>query len=315
MKDVGGFGAHERVMDLGEYQAAICETLDPVAIAPTHDRRQIRASLDARPLGDLVIAKAAANHSLTTCRKATVRKPEDRYFLLQLQTAGTTCIRHRGYRSECPPGTLLLMDSERQVDGEQYASSEALLLRLPEKAVRARIPGIDAFCSTPIRDSGLSQRLFTNLLFEVWDARFTLSETDLGILPRDVLHLLASTLDAAAALDATAVNRSRKLRFQRIGQYIAAHHADPDLRIDAIAQALAMSRRTICSIAQENGTTIARMIQEHRLQAVFDQLNSPACRDQTITNIAFSHGFQDSSHFSRAFKEQFGQCPSAIRRH
>ena len=36
--------------------------------------------------------------------------------------------------------------------------------------------------------------------------------------------------------------------------------------------------------------------------------------DRTITDIAFSVGFKDASHFTRAFKNTHGCCPREYRR-
>ena len=43
-----------------------------------------------------------------------------------------------------------------------------------------------------------------------------------------------------------------------------------------------------------------------RLDGVHADLSDPTCADRTISDIAFSWGFGDASHFSRAFRARFG---------
>jgi AraC-like DNA-binding protein len=35
---------------------------------------------------------------------------------------------------------------------------------------------------------------------------------------------------------------------------------------------------------------------------------------RSVTEVAFDSGFEDVSHFSRAFKKQFGESPAAFRK-
>jgi AraC-like DNA-binding protein len=42
-------------------------------------------------------------------------------------------------------------------------------------------------------------------------------------------------------------------------------------------------------------------------------LGDPALKTRTISEIAFSIGFQELSHFSRRFTQRFGRSPRAYR--
>ncbi|MEZ5735873.1 MAG: AraC family transcriptional regulator [Novosphingobium sp.] len=302
------------VMGLREYESAICGALDPVAISPARNQSKLLASLEAENLGGLVIAKAAASEALYTCRSPVSRKPEDRYYLLQLQTQGRTRIQHRGAVIDCLPGTLLIMDSVHQVDGEQFENSEVVLMRLPEVIAKSEIPWIESFCAVPIKNSGFSQRLFVNLIYDIWQQRNFLTSTDIFALPGNILHVLKSTLECFTEQDGKRFFDHADIRFLKILHYIAENFRNSDLNIDTVANHLNMSRRTVTSIAQKNGTTVSRLIMEKRLEESLKLISSPMSKKLSITEIAYANGFLDLSHFSKSFKEHFGYSPVNFRR-
>ena len=51
-----------------------------------------------------------------------------------------------------------------------------------------------------------------------------------------------------------------------------------------------------------------------RLDAARRALCDPACAARTVSEIAFSLGFNDAAHFSRAFRARFGCSPRDVRR-
>lgn len=44
------------------------------------------------------------------------------------------------------------------------------------------------------------------------------------------------------------------------------------------------------------------------------QIFMPMGTRQPISDIAFAHGFQSQSHFSRAFRQKFGCSPNQLRK-
>ncbi|MBK6678374.1 MAG: helix-turn-helix domain-containing protein [Rhodocyclaceae bacterium] len=52
---------------------------------------------------------------------------------------------------------------------------------------------------------------------------------------------------------------------------------------------------------------------DRRLKAGREDLLDSAMSTLTICEIAYRRGFNDSAHFSRAFKERFGLSPGSLR--
>ncbi len=97
---------------------------------------------------------------------------------------------------------------------------------------------------------------------------------------------------------------------RQIKTYISKNLQDPELCIERIAAALNCTKRYLHMAFANEGTTIAKYIWMVRLEQCRHQLETASRNDTTITDVAFTWGFNSSSHFSRVFKEKFGVPPS-----
>lgn len=82
----------------------------------------------------------------------------------------------------------------------------------------------------------------------------------------------------------------------------------PDL--DAAAQLLCMSVRTLQRNLARAGMTYSKVLEYARLEAATEMLATPNLK---IIDIAYSLGYEDPSHFSRAFRRLVGQSPREFR--
>ena len=99
---------------------------------------------------------------------------------------------------------------------------------------------------------------------------------------------------------------------QKIRREIEARLDDPELGVSHLCQAVSLSPtqvfRKLKALTGQNPTLYIRKM---RLQKAMGLLTST---DMIIAQIAYSVGFSDPSYFSRAFHEEFGKTPSAIRK-
>jgi AraC-like DNA-binding protein len=89
---------------------------------------------------------------------------------------------------------------------------------------------------------------------------------------------------------------------------------DPELRPATVAAAAGVSVRYANALLSHEKTSLARYIQDQRLERCRAALGDPAHAHRTIGEIAFSWGFSDLSHFGRRFKAEYGCLPSDYRR-
>jgi AraC-like DNA-binding protein len=109
-----------------------------------------------------------------------------------------------------------------------------------------------------------------------------------------------------------AVETSLRTR-EKIDRFISAHISDPMLGPAEIAAAVGISIRHLHRLFSVSGSTLGASIRSQRLNLCRIDLANPRLHERSITEIAFSRGFSDSSHFSHCFRQQFGISARGFR--
>jgi AraC-like DNA-binding protein len=95
--------------------------------------------------------------------------------------------------------------------------------------------------------------------------------------------------------------------------FIRRNLTDPNLNPAAVAAHVNTSTRSLARTFARAGTTIERMIWRERLAGARHDFLDPRLSDRSITDIAFSWGFNDAAHFSRSFSKAYGVTASEFR--
>ena len=99
---------------------------------------------------------------------------------------------------------------------------------------------------------------------------------------------------------------------ERLRSVLLAGSGDPDFNVPALAAGMAMSRAQLHRrITQVCGLSPAEIIIRFRLDRAARLLLG---QSGSIAEVADAVGFRNISHFTRRFREQFGQTPAAYRK-
>ncbi len=82
-------------------------------------------------------------------------------------------------------------------------------------------------------------------------------------------------------------------------------------RIEELAEVLNISKRTLQRRLQSTGQTYSTAVEEARFDLARELLSEPSAK---IIDVAMSVGYENSQHFSRAFRRIAGIAPAAYRR-
>jgi AraC-like DNA-binding protein len=111
------------------------------------------------------------------------------------------------------------------------------------------------------------------------------------------------------------VRRSTSLdiRCSQVKSFIDKHFRDPDLTISSIAQRLHLTPRYVQLAFEGQDHTPSEYLRKRRMEACAGELLDRSGRRKSVTEIAFSNGFNSSSHFSTEFKRVHGMTPREWR--
>jgi signal transduction histidine kinase/ligand-binding sensor domain-containing protein/DNA-binding NarL/FixJ family response regulator len=108
-------------------------------------------------------------------------------------------------------------------------------------------------------------------------------------------------------------NDGNKLFLDRAKEIIEKSYSSEDFNTQSLADELLITRRHLTrKFSGLTGMLPSDYIRDFRLQKAYDILQKN--REITINELAYQNGFKSASHFSRVYKEKFGNRPSDFKR-
>jgi AraC-like DNA-binding protein len=204
----------------------------------------------------------------------------------------------------------LLYDMARPIRMDIKSGTDVTLF-VPRDAIDALLPRrLDLHGVLP---RGAVARLLADHLKLLSERAEALTLDEAQLVSRSTLHLIAASLAPMADSMALARPQLEYLLVRRIGSYVDQHLADPGLSVEQLCAAFHLSRTTLYRLLEPVGG-VAAFIRERRLSKINELL---VASDQRLhlKRLAFDFGFRSATHFSRAFREQFGYAPSEANVH
>jgi len=289
--------------------------------------RAPRASVPPRMTDELAVGTAGrftiGTHSGTghptgeasTAWVQRVRTPaaED-ILVLAIQTAGRFELTQHGRTATLNPGDLTLMDPAAPVAMLYPEDFTQTTVRIRRQQLGLSRRTVDLASARPFSSStdplaDLVRKYFT-LLADSADLRH-------GPQAEEVfeagLRLLRGLLAGRAGEEIQAQEPPHETLVQRVLAYIQAHLAERDLNAARIAAAHHVSVRYLYVLLAREGIVLGDRIRSDRLAAARAELASAAGTAGSIAAVAARWGFADATHFTKVFRQHFGQTPRAWR--
>lgn len=229
-------------------------------------------------------------------------------FTFGLVTRGQLAGDFDGRPCDLRPGQVCVIDFSRPWQARS-SPAEFILLAVPRAALMALAP--------PVRDlhgrllDGATARILAEHFIALVRHLPEASATDLPIIQRTTLRMIAESLDALAPDDPREPGPSQDRLVDRVRRHVEDGLASPDLSPATICRALGVSRPTLYRAFKRSGG-IARYIQRRRLEAVHVLL-SDTDETRSLATLAQDFGFSSPAHFSTAFRRRFGYAPRDLR--
>lgn len=209
-------------------------------------------------------------------------------------------------------GDLVLLSAAQAFDVWQQHAGQSLALHVPGSLLAMQCGNVDDLAFIPVTSSEGPAAILREMMLCCWQQRASIQPATTHELVNALLNLIGATFRPSAQANSV-TSLSMQMHFLRIRGYVLDHLSDEDLAPESIAAALGLSKSYLFAIVKAANTTLGRFILDQRLERARQLLEFPTSRSRSISEIAFSVGFQDLSHFSKRFSARFGKCPKALR--
>jgi AraC-like DNA-binding protein len=293
------------------WREAVCEAV--LNVATEHPGDDFFGDITCSLYGDLRFAAFASTAHDVVRRPAHIGRSRDDHYLVSLQRGGTSRMFQGHDSCELRPGDVGLVDGTRPFRVEFPERVDRVVAVIPHPLLHSRAPWLDR---RPLNRMAGDSALTATLRFylERLAGPECASAAEAAALAENVCNIIA-------LMTATTDGERSSLRHAAsqpgLGQILAVlrqHLADPELSPALLAERLRISVRTLHKRFEEADTTFGQWVLDNRLLACRRAIEDPRQSAFTISQIAFGWGFNDLSHFSKAFKARFGLSPAQYRR-
>lgn len=235
-------------------------------------------------------------------------------FTFVLQIGGAAQVQQFGNRATLREGDLCLCDTAAPFSITGEGAFELLMLQVPRAMLQKELPRPRDWCGRRLaRDHDLvatAGAMAQSVMRQLHDG---LDEACRDRAARQLLGLIAGCYSAAFELAEGPRSPVMADRLWHVRMFIEQRLRDPDLSPARIAAALKLSSRYLRMIFARGNESLSAYILRRRLEECALCLRDPRWADNSITEIAFSWGFNSAPHFTRSFRERYQLSPRDYR--
>jgi AraC-like DNA-binding protein len=290
----------------GYWRRAVCEG---VVGAETESPRPgpFHARLAASRAADFGFATFAASGHAVVRTSAMARREIAAPFLLNLQLRGESRYGDGADAVAVREGGIALVNTGRPFRVAFPGEVSRVIAILPRALLRARVSWCGDIGAIAIDGALPAAEPLRAYLGAAGRNLASLDARTAGAFLENLVNLLALALAPAPGGEGP-----RRARFDALRAHVRRRIADPAYAPRRAAAETGLSLRALHRLFAEAGTSFGRFLLEARLDACRAVLEDPAQAGRAISDVAFACGFNELSHFSRAFKARYGRSP---RRH
>ena len=232
---------------------------------------------------------------------------------LALHMAGDATLVDGDRTIEIQPGDIVY-GSAAAAPGLRFRSDfRQFMVQIPGRSLKPRLAAaltLDVGCLSGRSGMG---RMFAGTLSALSDSFDTLGEDEIAPIELTLSEFVASSLASARPAGSAGLSVSQAATMRRVLQRIEASLSDPALTLAEIARHERVSERLLQKLFEASGQTFSAHLRQRRLERCHADLGNRLYGHLSISDICYRWGFNDSAHFSRAFREQYEVSPRQHR--
>jgi AraC-like DNA-binding protein len=278
-------------------------------LAPT-----FKGSIRAKRLGAITCVETSTTSQRIFHDKVRASPSADPFCVVSLQLEGSAVIAQAGREAVLEPSDLVVRCSHRPSEMLFAPFSRQLLLKVPYGLERPRLGQAELSYGVKIDGKRGAGAPISQFMQAIWANIDLLSVTTYPIFETNICNMTELALAVTAGCVEYSGPSVRHTHLRRIIEHIESNLADPGLNPADIARQHGFSLRYLHKIFDVTGQTISEYIRQRRLKRCREDLIDPTSQHLHIGQLSMRWGFTDAAHFSRVFRNRYGQSPREFRK-
>lgn len=292
------------------WHEAACKAMVPFECRP-RDLTTFEGEITALPFAGAFLT-IASNNGLSTWRTSRQLAQSKNSVFICAQISGSTRISQNGRDVVLKAGDLTLVDNAAASTFECSTGCKKFMLEIERRNCEARLGRIGQLTTRRIDGSSGAGALVSNFIQLLPVQLALLSDTAQKQISYQLTDLVALAL-AEGDGGSTARSSGRLISLLRLKAVVDANLTNPNVTCEELAADAGISVRYANQLLEAEETSLQRLLFTRRLEKCQDALADPAQAHRQISDIAYSWGFGDVSHFGRLFKSTTGLTPRTYR--
>lgn len=277
------------------------------------DETPFEATFNGAHVDALSISVIKASAHKVSRTEASIARSDSDHILLNFVLAGRLVAEQDGRIATIKAGEAVACDTRRTYSLRFDGPFELANVRLSRQSLTHAVSGLQRVTAINLNSSGPLCPLVFSYLNGLVDRATLLSETTSRKISNSFIELIAGLLIDATQATPAPLSDYRNLALIRIKDFVERNLDDFDLDPTMVASSLKLSPRYINQLLKLEETSLSRYIWRRRLERAAADLRNSGLSGLSISSIAFNNGFNDLSHFSKAFRDRFELSPSEYR--
>ncbi|MDR8729950.1 AraC family transcriptional regulator [Burkholderia pseudomultivorans] len=232
---------------------------------------------------------------------------EQEFYVVEIPQLEPVQIRQRGRENCVQPGDFTIVNGAEPYVFTTLRPNTVRTLRIPSRALRQRLPGLDDQVASTCAGAQPCTPLFLDFATSYFRHALALPPDAQRRIEQHLLDLLVMALIGADT--ESGESSVRGAHRQRALRCIEERFTLATLQPADIARAIGVSERYLQRILADRHETVTSLIRQRRLLEAKRLLGERRQNGLSVTQIAFIVGFSDPAHFSRVFRRETGVAP------
>lgn len=284
----------------------ICKTYFPVDFDPC-PLPGFGASGGSVRLARTVLTQVKSDAARYTRTRRNIRISDHGDYLLTYLKEGNLKMRQHDRVAEIRAGDLCLFDTSQPYDLDFSGRYTAIHVQIERDEMDRRLPLAKQVSAMRVAGEGRYARLAATMLQSTIEIADVSAPRQLAPTLIDLVALAFDESFSDLARDASRYSRI----VARAQEVMMDNLLDPTFDPGTIPGSIGVSSRTLSRAFAQMGQTPSKWMWSKRLETARDMLQ--AGRGRSVSEVAMACGFNDFSHFSRAFKARFNVSPVTMR--